>query len=346
MDRNGFLTLIFLVFIVSDSSSAYSIWSFRKLIGVAPMDDSPATNISPLPSPITSSEESKASPIDGDKSGSNKTKDSKSFNDSAKVNPNGPKSDDHNLASGSPSIGKQIVDEKNHEGKEKTDSESYSHADGNWSCKESTNNCSIQKTLIACVQGSEDLMLLIQNEQESTLQVNITIATSLERVLNEHEIPKHQTKRVNVSLNIGQSTQIVLNTSNGECMLHMGPNLSKGNLSQWLPSYYKQVNPIYGAYLLFPIALVVGGTWACCIFRKRRRQDGGVPYQELEMGFPQTSSAVNVNAAEGWDEGWDDDWDEDKAVKSPGGRRVGSISASGLTARSSNREGWEKDWND
>ncbi|KAL6990284.1 hypothetical protein U1Q18_050112 [Sarracenia purpurea var. burkii] len=76
MDRNGFLTLIFLVFIVSDSSSAYSIWSFQKLNGVVPMDNSPATNISPLPSSITSSEESKASPIDGDKSGSNKPNDS------------------------------------------------------------------------------------------------------------------------------------------------------------------------------------------------------------------------------------------------------------------------------
>ncbi|GFY81686.1 hypothetical protein Acr_01g0014940 [Actinidia rufa] len=51
------------------------------------------------------------------------------------------------------------------------------------------------------------------------------------------------------------------------------------------------------------------------------------------MGLPESASAVNVDSTEGWDEGWDDDWGEDNAVKSPGGRHIGSISANGLTAR-------------
>jgi hypothetical protein len=64
------------------------------------------------------------------------------------------------------------------------------------------------------------------------------------------------------------------------------------------------------------------------------------------MGLPESASADNLEAAEGWDEGWDDDWDEDKAVKSPGGRHIGSISSSGLTARSANRDGWDNSWDD
>lgn len=61
------------------------------------------------------------------------------------------------------------------------------------------------------------------------------------------------------------------------------------------------------------------------------------------MALPESSSAVNLETAEGWDQGWDDDWDEENAVKSPGGRHIGNISANGLTARS-NKDGWENDW--
>ncbi|GMP51491.1 hypothetical protein CsSME_00017700 [Camellia sinensis var. sinensis] len=151
---------------------------------------------------------------------------------------------------------------------------------------------------------------------------------------------------VNISWTIGQNTKIVLKYANETCVLHNGTPLSEwNNFLQRLPSYYKQVTPIYVAYFLFLIALIVGGSWACYKFRKRKRHEG-VPYRELEMGLPDSASASNVDTAEGWDEVWDDDWDEDKAVKSPGGRHVGNISANGLTARSTSREGWEKDWDD
>ncbi|THG20955.1 hypothetical protein TEA_006630 [Camellia sinensis var. sinensis] len=151
---------------------------------------------------------------------------------------------------------------------------------------------------------------------------------------------------VNISWTIGQNTKIVLKYANETCVLHNGtPPSEWNNFLQRLPSYYKQVTPIYVAYFLFLIALIVGGSWACYKFRKRKRHEG-VPYRELEMGLPDSASASNVDTAEGWDEVWDDDWDEDKAVKSPGGRHVGNISANGLTARSTSREGWEKDWDD
>lgn len=113
-----------------------------------------------------------------------------------------------------------------------------------------------------------------------------------------------------------------------------------------LPSYDQLVTPINGAYFLILSVLIFGATWACCKLGKRRREDGpGVPYQELEMGTTETVSATDLETVEGWDQGWDDDWDEDKAVKSPRGH-LGSISANGLTSRSTNKDGWEINWDD
>lgn len=301
MDRNGFLSVIFLLLIVSDCSCADSLGD-----GVAPEN---STGGPPLPSPVPNNE-SKADPF-GYMSVEKTPKDPKLSNNSSGQEENG----------------------------------------GDVTCKGSTNRCSIQGTLIGCIQpletGSKDLVLLIQNEGESAVKVNITISTSPRKVINNREIPKHKAKEINVSETIGGSTptKIMLKAGNGECTLRLGDHLSEGDFLQRLSSYYKQLTPIYGAYLVFLVLLIIGGTWACCKFRKRKRLDG-VPYQELEMGLPESASADNLEAAEGWDEGWDDDWDEDKAVKSPGGRHIGSISSSGLTARSANRDGWDNSWDD
>ncbi|KAI3677766.1 hypothetical protein L6452_37035 [Arctium lappa] len=117
--------------------------------------------------------------------------------------------------------------------------------------------------------------------------------------------------------------------------------ISQNNLLDQLSFYSKQVTPIYGAYFAFLVALVIGGSWAMCSFRKRRT-GGGVPYQELEMGLPESSNAIDVEAAEGWDQDWDDDdWDEDKAIRSPGAR---TISSNGLTSRATKKDGWDADW--
>uniref|UniRef100_A0A5B6ZHV4 DUF7356 domain-containing protein n=1 Tax=Davidia involucrata TaxID=16924 RepID=A0A5B6ZHV4_DAVIN len=340
MGGNEFLTVIFLLLIASDGSDASLLRNFRKFIA-APKDNS-ASQISPLPSSDSGGKVSNPGSVDADKSRKEKPKDPQ-----PKVNPKGSNNDNNNTASVSPPTDK--LTGKSHEVKEKSDNNSNLQLGTNGSCAGSPKRCRDQKAMVACIHGfksgSKDLVLVVQIEGDSTLKVNITIPTSVKNGMNEHEILMHQTERINVSLITGQNTKIVLNAGNGDCVLHMGPLVSEGNFFQWLPSYYKPVTPIYGAYFLFLTAVIVGGTWACCKFRKRRRQ-GGVPYQELEMGLPESASVVNVDTAEGWDQGWDDDWDEDKAVKSPGGRHVGNISANGLTSRTPNRDGWENDWND
>nr|XP_043637004.1 dentin sialophosphoprotein-like isoform X2 [Erigeron canadensis] len=123
--------------------------------------------------------------------------------------------------------------------------------------------------------------------------------------------------------------------------------ISQNNFLDQLTFYSKQVTPIYGAYIAFLVALVVGASWALCSFRKRRT-DNGVPYQELEMGLPESSNAVNLETAEGWDQDWDDDdWDEDNAIRSPGGNlHSKSISSNGLTSRATKKDDWDANWDD
>lgn len=151
-----------------------------------------------------------------------------------------------------------------------------------------------------------------------------------------------------MELSSGVSTTVILNAGNGECVLYLGSPISEGNQFLRLPSYDKLVTPINGAYFLIFTVVVFGGTWGCFKLRKGRQQGGGgVAYQELEMGMGEYVSAIDVETTtEGWDQGWDDDWDDGKAVKSPGGSHIGSISAKGLTSRSSNKDGWENDLND
>ncbi|XP_071739073.1 uncharacterized protein [Rutidosis leptorrhynchoides] len=126
--------------------------------------------------------------------------------------------------------------------------------------------------------------------------------------------------------------------------------ISQINILDQLMFYSKQVTPIFGAYFAFLVTLIIGASWALCSFRKRRT-DNGVPYQELEMGLPESSNEVNVETGvEGWDQDWDDDddWDEDKAIKSPagGGIHSKSISSNGLTSRPTKKDDWDANWDD
>nr|GMC84145.1 SUN domain-containing protein 2 [Ipomoea batatas]GMC85918.1 SUN domain-containing protein 2 [Ipomoea batatas] len=224
------------------------------------------------------------------------------------------------------------------------------------SCEGALLKCEIEKTLLACIKGpkdgSEESFIVLHNEGESRLEVKVYTPTSVKIV--PATVGKKQTVTVNISSTLSKGPKIIVDAGNGNCslQLHSFEAVSKGpkivavdSLLQQFSLYSKQVTPIYGAYFLFLVALLFGGTWACCKLRKKR-QHGGIPYQELEMGLPESSSAVNVDTAEGWDQGWDDDWDEENAVKSPGGHRFGSISANGLTARSAKKDGWENDWDD
>jgi len=110
-----------------------------------------------------------------------------------------------------------------------------------------------------------------------------------------------------------------------------------------LPSYDKILTPVNCAYFLIFMVLMIGATWVCCAFRKKRQNE--IPYQELEMAQPESAAAAHMESAEGWDQDWDDDWDDNVAVKSPAAL-AGSISANGLTSRSSNKDGWENNWDD
>ncbi|KAG5585299.1 hypothetical protein H5410_045733 [Solanum commersonii] len=194
--------------------------------------------------------------------------------------------------------------------------------------------------------GSTELLLVVQNEGEKGVKVNINIQPPLDGSPQPPiEIPKHQVEKIDISSILGKGAEIVLNTGDASCRLQLDRHVSVENILQQVSLYSKRMTPIYGAYFLFLVALLFGGTWACCKLRKKRHQDG-VAYQELEMGMPESASAANVVAADGWDQDWDDDWDEENAVKSPGGHTYGNISANGLTSRSSKKDGWENDWDD
>ncbi|KAK9159308.1 hypothetical protein Scep_005882 [Stephania cephalantha] len=316
MYRKGSIPLILLFFLLVKPSDASLLGSYRRMISVmAGMKNSDA-QIPPSPSPTSEGVSSN--------SGGNVSQDQHASGVK-------PKDSDNNGSSGNGKKGlpKEGNDEK---------------------CPVPSKNCNGGNKVVACIKhyygGSQELYVLVQNDGESNLTVVLTSASATISP-KELEIPKHEARKFNVSLttNAGESPEIVLKA--GDCEIHFGPtpSTSGGKFSQWIPSYAYQLTPVYGAYLTFLILLVAGGTWACCKFGKRgQRTDGGIPYQELEMGLPGTGTATNVETADGWDEDWDDDWDEERAVKSPGGQHSRSVSANGLTSRTPNKEGWENGW--
>ncbi|KAK2981838.1 hypothetical protein RJ640_010355, partial [Escallonia rubra] len=302
--------------------------------------------ITPVPSPVSGNNNSDPSPVDV---GKEKPIVPKGLNGNNSTNSTSiPAADKRtkglngNNSTNSTSIpaDKQTDKGNNHEGKK--DDKGKNH-EGNKDDKITNSELSTNGSCEGISKSSEEY-LLVKNEGEVTINVSLTALGSVGNFSQPFEISNHQSKEINIST-VEKSAKIVLNAGNGEeCVLHMGTPKSEGNFFRQVTFYSKQVTPIYGAYLLFVVVLIFTGTWACCKLRKRRLQ-GGVPYKELEMGLPESASAVDQDVAEGWDEHWDDDWDEENAVKSPGGHHVGSISANGLISRSSKRDGWE-DWDD
>ncbi|XP_059427913.1 uncharacterized protein LOC132161748 [Corylus avellana] len=313
MGKNAFLAALFVVLIVADVSDASLYGVLERLLGAAPKDP----ENSPSPSPFPGENKLDPKPTKGSK---NNEPEPPLPDNTTKVDPKGHPSDN---------------------GEQSGDSKTAENCDGALG-----KPCKDQGTMTACIikgvqSGSKKLVVLVKNVGKSILKVNLTTES---QGANQHlEVPKNQTKKIDIPLSNDKSSKIILNAGNGECELHWDHPPVKESFVR-LPTYDKVVTPVNGAYFLILTVLAFGGTWACCKFRKKRHHDG-VPYQELEMGLPESVTATNVETAEGWDQGWDEDWDEDNAVKSPR-RLVGSISANGLTSRSSNREGWEDDWND
>lgn len=336
MDRNRIVAVFVLFFIVSDVSNASSLLStFRRFVAVASTGSNGINQVSPSPSP------------DPLQIGTNTTLNETSSKD-PKVTGNSTKVD----SSSKGSISNVMVDpppqnkkdkEKIHGTKNKNENKLDSQSEVDLNCTGMPRRCKDQKSLVACILNYDSehkkLIVLVQNEGESNLEVDLSAPNPSEN--DFLKIRKHRTKEIN--LTAGTSNEVIFRAGYGDCILHTELPVSQGNFFLHLPSYEKLVTPINGAYFLIITVLIFGGLWAICLIRKRKRQDG-IPYQELEMSLPE--SALTNNEAEGWDEGWDDDWDEENAVKSPAARLTGSISANGLTSRSPKKDGWENDWDD
>lgn len=146
--------------------------------------------------------------------------------------------------------------------------------------------------------------------------------------------------QVNLPPNTGGNSSILLNVGNRECTIQIGAFLPQG----FYTSYF---TPINGAYLFFVAAIFMGGTFTCCKLVKGRRHLDGVPYQELEMGEKKGSDpSFVIETSDGWDQNWDDDddWDEEKAVRSPGARKV--VGNGGAPLKYIDTTQWGDDWDD
>lgn len=313
MGKRAALATILLFLIVADVASATPLlWNFRRLVSSAPNEKSDGT-VSPNPSPA---------PNSGDES-----------------------SKDKQLRNKTPP---PVPAKKDKEREKKKDETKANEPSGiNETCDLRKQVCKDTSSMVACVQVVDEvnkvMVVLIQNDGEHNLKVNIR-TSSLKMLKDEIQVPKHHSQKTNISLN-DDGTQILLNAGSGDCTLQLGVPVSKGDFPEWIPSSYTELmTPIYGAYFLILVTIVALGVFACCKFRSKRQDE--IPYQELEMGETQeTTTSVDVEAADGWDQGWDDDWDDDKAINSPGGRLPEIVSANGHSSKSPNGDGWE-DWDD
>ncbi|KAL5710053.1 hypothetical protein ACHQM5_020663 [Ranunculus cassubicifolius] len=211
-------------------------------------------------------------------------------------------------------------------------------------CEAST-NC-VNNMITACIKhsntGPRDYIILIQNEGEGELIVKVVVPAYVEVSTKELKILGHQVKKVNASITVGEGAEILVNAGDGDCVLRTGGVAVSPKGNNLFQNYANQATPIHGAYFMFVVAVIIGGTWACCKLGKKGYSGGGDhQYQEVEMALPESTPG----AQDGWEQGWDDDWDEEGAVLSPS-KGVGNPSSSnGLTSRSLNKEdGWENDW--
>lgn len=237
--------------------------------------------------------------------------------------------------------GKGQVEEKG-----KNEGIKLAHSTTNDTC-EGLHTCRDDGDMVACISkmDSKNFVVLLQNRGGGTIKVKLR--SDLESNLGDIVVDKNKTEKVTIKQIKSESTELTLDAGKGDCVLHVTvvTPVPEASFFLRLPSFDKILTPVNGAYFLIFTVIVFAVTWACCcIFKKKPRDE--IPYQELEMALPESASATVVESAEGWDQGWDDDWDDNVAVKSPVVRHAGSISANGLTSRSSNKDGWEDNWDD
>lgn len=235
--------------------------------------------------------------------------------------------------------GKGQVEEKG-----KNEGIKLAHSTTNDTCA-GLKTCRDDGDMVACISNmdSKNFVVLLQNRGGGTIKVKFR--SDLESNLGDLEVDKNKTEKVTIKRIKSESTELTLDAGKGDCVLHTVISVPEASFFLRLPSYDKILTPVNGAYFLIFTVIVFAVTWACCCMFKKKPRDE-IPYQELEMALPESASATIVESAEGWDQVWDDDWDDNVAVKSPAVRHAGSISANGLTSRSSNKDGWEDNWDD
>lgn len=372
MDKSRIFPAIFLVLVLIRASDA----STRILLA----DDKPTTEkVSPSPAPNSSvvNKGSKqdqlpkplASPPDSSKAPEKKTGEplipkidpKKDEGPTGKANSEekGGTKDDKTKAGDDSSKGAEKKDDgpkggdgppksqekssKEKSGKEKTQ---FEMCDGLEKC--------YKNDLVACLQHSEidskELVIIVQNAGDNTLDVNIAVPASVVTDAKTLSLDKHITKKVNISLGSTNNLTIVLNAGKEECTFQIGMVPSVTDWIQQFPTYAKQLPPMYGAYFLFFALFIAGLVWGCCKFKNReRRAVDGVAYQQLEMAA-QTQATTETEASstvDGWEQSWDDDWDEEATVRPSATSPNGHVSSNGLSSRSANKKNdWDIDWDD
>ncbi|XP_077232848.1 uncharacterized protein LOC143872363 [Tasmannia lanceolata] len=332
MDRNGIFAVIFVILLFSRGSES----SFSEFLRVLAGENTNGKVVSPSPSP----------------------KGDKSNQDASNLDPNPSKSDQNPKVSektdGKGSQGSQASDgntaQVSQSGGKGENDKPHEKIKGDVKCEALTNGCMGKQKLIANLcngTGTQELYIRVNNGGEYQLTVNIKVPDSVKVEPKELLLAQHQERKINVtSQAIGDLRDKIIVDCVG---LADAPTISSTMFVFNLPSYANQMTPLYGAYILFLTVLIVGVIWACCKFgREGRRGNGEIPYQELEMGLPpQSSSAIEADSTDGWDQGWDDNWEEEKGIARPSEiRPVGNVSVNGLKSRSPNTEGWDDDWDD
>ncbi|XWS35414.1 hypothetical protein CRYUN_Cryun21dG0124400 [Craigia yunnanensis] len=114
-------------------------------------------------------------------------------------------------------------------------------------CVGIANSCEDGNSLTACIKGfgtgSKELVVLVHNSGEKPLKVNLA-GSSGESFAKGLEVPKQGTERINISLTVSKSSQLVLSAGNGDCVLPLNALVSEGNFFLNLPSYDKLVTPV------------------------------------------------------------------------------------------------------
>lgn len=226
------------------------------------------------------------------------------------------------------------------------------------SCNKASRSCQL-KNITACLTYSqtgthEEMSLFVQNNGENPLYVKVMILPA-NNTIKEIDLQSNQTLKVNISPDVDLSSTIVLNSSDGDCVIHAAaaaaapaPAPALENHYQKYSSYGKYITPTNGAYLVIILLIVIGGILTFVKLRTGGRHLDGVRYHELEMGNSTAVSSLNVDEDEKENryQDWDHERGEEKPAKSVGDDLVIVKKTKGLTAKLPNFNRGRKEWDD